>query len=62
MPRYQVTLRDGDEHAAEYSSGAAFVVAGDEIEVEGSVWRVESVEAGEDPERLVCVPADADGA
>jgi hypothetical protein len=62
MPRYQVVLRDGDERTAEYSSGAAFVVAGDEIEIEGAVWRVESVEAGEQPERLVCVPAEADGA
>jgi hypothetical protein len=62
MPRYQVVLRDGDERTAEYSSGAAFVVAGDEIEVEGALWRVESVEAGEEPERLVCVPAGGDGA
>lgn len=57
MPRYQVVLQDGGERTDEYESGAAFVVAGDEIEVEGRQWRVESVEAEEEPERLICVPA-----
>jgi hypothetical protein len=57
MPRYQAVLRDGGERSAEYDSGPAFVVAGDEIEVEGDVWRVEGVEAEGKPERLICVPA-----
>lgn len=61
MPHYRVVLRDGGERSGEYDSGAPFVVAGDEIEVEGRRWRVESVEAEEDPERLVCVPAPAEG-
>jgi hypothetical protein len=33
------------------------VVAGDEIELDGELWRVESVEAEGQPERLICVPA-----
>lgn len=57
MPHYQAVLRDGGERSAEYDSGAAFVVAGDEIELEGETWRVESVEAEVQPERLVCIPA-----
>jgi hypothetical protein len=56
MPRYQAVLRDGGERRAEYDSGAAFVVAGDEIELDGETWRVESVEAEAQPERLICVP------
>jgi hypothetical protein len=57
MPQHQAVLRDGGERSAEYDSGAAFVVAGDEIELDGERWRVESVEAEGQPDRLICVPA-----
>jgi hypothetical protein len=58
VPRYEVILRNRGERGVEYDSGAAFVVAGDEIEIDGELWRVESVEAeGDPPERLVCVRA-----
>ena len=57
VPRYEVILRNRGERGAEYDSGAAFVVAGDEIEIEGELWRVESVEVEKDAERLVCVLA-----
>jgi VIT1/CCC1 family predicted Fe2+/Mn2+ transporter len=57
VPRYDVILRNGGERGAEYDSGAASVVAGDEIEIEGELWRVESVEVEKDAERLVCVLA-----
>jgi hypothetical protein len=62
MPVYEVVLRDGDERTAEYDSGAASVVAGDDIELEGVLWRVESVEVREDVERLLCVRAPVRGA
>ena len=55
MPRYDVILRNGGERGAEYDSGAASVVAGDEIEIERELWRVESVDAREIPSGLsVC--------
>lgn len=57
MPRYEVVLRNRGEPGAEYDSGAAFVVAGDEIEIGGELWRVERVDATGDPERLICVLA-----
>lgn len=57
MPRYEVVLRNRGERGAEYDSGAAFVVAGDEIEIGGELWRVERVDAKGDPERLICVLA-----
>lgn len=55
MPHYKVVLRAGEETETEFNSGSAFVVAGDDIEIEGEQWRVESVEE-DDVERLVCVP------
>jgi hypothetical protein len=57
VPRYEVVLRNRGERGAQYDSGAAFVLAGDEIEIDGELWRVESVDAKGDPERLICVLA-----
>ncbi len=56
MPHYKVVLRAGGEAETEFNSGSAFVVAGDDIEIEGEQWRVESVEEDDVEERLICVP------